>query len=217
MVADTLIDHALRKLRLARKVADYAEALGAAEFVPPPPTEPNHIGAVLADCILQAGVNYRTVVRIRIERILELYPEAATLSGTLQFVYQESVSEFLMWKHPEKIGRFVRLVTLLYQHRVEDTGYLRTWLADKRCREILLEVPGIGEKTVDYLCLLVGMNFIAVDRHVRTFTQNAGVNAADYEEVKQIVSYAADLLSIPRRDFDRWIWVTHSQSHNAVA
>jgi hypothetical protein len=41
---------------------------------------------------------------------------------------------------------------------------------------------------------------------VKTFANEAGVPICDYEELRVIVSYAADLLGLPRRDFDAWIW-----------
>jgi hypothetical protein len=73
-------------------------------------------------------------------------------------------------------------------------------------REKLRSIRGIGPKTVDYLCGLLGLDFIAVDRHIRTFASDAGVTVADYEFLQIVVSYAADLLGVSRRHFDASIW-----------
>jgi hypothetical protein len=50
------------------------------------------------------------------------------------------------------------------------------------------------------------MDHIAVDRHVKTFANEAGVLISGYDELQAAVSFAADLLGLARRDFDAWIW-----------
>lgn len=202
---------ALNNLTLGRRIADYAQSLGIEcarcdyRFVF------DHLGAALADCVLQAGLNYQAVVRARVERIIISFPETATLAGTVELIERGTVGDFLLWKHSEKIERFVRLVRLLERHEINDTYSLRGWLYRDEYRECLLALPGIGPKTVDYLCCLVGMDCIAVDRHVKIFVKEAGVDVKGYDETKCVVSYAADLLDVPRREFDSWIWGHVSQ------
>lgn len=200
----------LATLASARRVADYALRLGAKTMPQPERTVCDHLGAVLADSILQAGLNYQTVVRVRINRIVQLYPEAATLAGTTRLIESECVNEFLLWKHPEKISRFIKLVRVLRQHDVEDTYRLRHWLQNDNRQNVLLAIAGIGPKTVDYMSCLVGIDCIAVDRHVRAFVSDAGIRICDYYGLQRVVSYAADLLDVSRRDFDSWIWSTFS-------
>lgn len=204
---------ALETLRLARQVADYANKLGVSHAASSRDRYVlDHLGAALADCVLQAGLNYSTVVRGRVERILSLYPEAETLDGTLTVLKHHTVADFLLWSHSEKIERFTNLVRLLKTHRVNDTSGLLSWLKRDECRGRLLMIRGVGPKTVDYLACLVGMDCVAVDRHVKKFVNDAGVKANGYDELRIVVSYAADLLEIPRRVFDAWIWQITSQS-----
>ena len=40
-----------------------------------------HMGATLTDTVLQAGLNYRSVVLPRVSRILDLYPNAKTTTS----------------------------------------------------------------------------------------------------------------------------------------
>lgn len=165
-----------------------------------------HVGAILADAALQAGLNYRTVVKVRIDKIVLEFPEAATLSGTFKAIASIGVAEFLQWRHHTKLSRFVCLAELLRNEGIDDFHELRTWLHNPSGREKLRAIHGVGPKTVDYLCGLVGLDFIAVDRHIRTFASDAGVKAADYYFLQTVVSYAADLLGISRRHFDASIW-----------
>jgi hypothetical protein len=198
--------NSLSVLASARQIANYAESLGIKNMQPRVRAAFSHLGAALADAILQAGLNYRNVVKGRVERIIELYPETATLVGTVAIVRGGIVSEFLMWNHPVKINRFINLVMTLEDHGIQNTSKLQEWLQQTECRNTLLQITGIGPKTVDYLSALVGVDCIAIDRHVRLFASKAGVQIADYDKLKILISYAADLLEISRRDFDSWIW-----------
>ena len=170
----------------------------------------DHVGAVLADSILQAGLNYNSVVRVRVERILTDFPETASLEGVMDVIAKGCTEEFLMWTHQTKIIRFQALAFFLADRQISTTECLRDWLVVQDSRHHLMTVNGVGPKTYDYMCCLVGIDCIAVDRHVRTFATEAGVYVDDYDGLKSVMSYAADLLGIGRRDFDHWIWQTIS-------
>lgn len=198
--------HALQALGDARLVADYAERLGItiATVVRRPATK--HLGAVLADTVLQPGLNYRSVVKPRVDRIQAHYPSAWNMQGVRTLLDQETGYEFLNWRHPEKVARFGRLVALLGKVGTETVEDLREWLECKEARFHLLSLYGFGPKSFDYICCLVGLDHIAVDRHIRTFASDAGVLSQSYDELQLVVSFAADLLGLSRRDFDAWIW-----------
>lgn len=209
MTAD--IHHTVEALVLARQIASYARSRGFDEVADHCRPASNHLGAALADSILQAGLNYDTVVRARVERIVKLFPQAACMSGIVAIIRQGATSDFLMWKHPTKIGRFIDLALLLQENGVTEAAELRHWLQKKSSRGKLLGISGVGPKTVDYLACLVGVDCIPIDRHVRMFAQDAGVRVENYDSLKLAFSYAADLLEISRRNFDRWIWQTARQ------
>jgi hypothetical protein len=196
----------LGALTSARLVADHAERLGIGAISTIDREPESHLGAVLADSVLQAGLNYRTVVKVRVDRIKFLFPQTAQLPGILEVINKGQVSDLLLWRHSTKIDRFIRFAAFLGRHQLEDVCRLREWLQRRDCRDHLMSVNGIGPKTVDYLCCLVGLDCIAVDRHIRAFASAAGVPTTDYEALKTIISFAADLLGISRRNFDAWIW-----------
>lgn len=200
----------LEQLSFARRIADHADRLGVHRLPATSRAASDHLGAVLADAILQAGVNYQTVVRVRIMRIETQFPETATLRGLIALIERDGAGDFLLWKHPTKVMRFVSLAKFLAMRRIETTVELRRWLCLSSARQHLLGLHGIGPKTCDYLCCLVGIDCIAIDRHIKTFVSEAGVCVSDYECLKSVVSCAADLLGMSRRDFDAWIWRTIS-------
>ncbi len=190
----------------ARRIADYATELGA-EFdnVEVRPAY-EHMGALLADSVLQAGLNYHTVVLPRVAAILELFPELDCVSALNGMVLRGETSTFLNWKHPEKVGRFDALVCFMSGTGIEDVVDLRAGLRDGGFVEAVREVRGVGPKTVDYMACLVGLDSVAVDRHVRTFAKRVGVMEEDYDFLRSVFCCAADLLSVSRRDFDAWVW-----------
>ncbi|TOO24339.1 hypothetical protein CGH40_22920, partial [Vibrio parahaemolyticus] len=75
------------------------------------------------------------------------------------------------------------------------------------CNE-LQTLNGIGPKTVDYMKCLVGIDSVAVDRHIKSFAKAAGIERFDYDFLRDVFCSAADLLSISRRSFDSWVWRT---------
>lgn len=197
---------ALSALSSARLVAKLAQEKGVVRDNPTYREPLYHVGAILADATLQAGLNYRTVVKVRVDRIVRDFPEATTLSGVFNAIASIGVADFLRWHHHTKMSRFVCLTELLRSESIDDFHQLRTWLQTPESREKLRSIHGIGPKTVDYLCGLVGLDFIAVDRHIRAFASDAGVTASDYDFLQIVVSYAADLLGVSRRHFDASIW-----------
>lgn len=194
----------------ARRVADYAKELGADldrhEIRP----AYDHMGALLADSILQAGLNYNSVVRPRITAILTHYPNQSRTSQLLDLVHQGETATFLNWTHTEKVSRFDALVIFLSDCSVEHIDDLRECLLDPAFIVSLRDVRGIGPKTVDYMGCLVGLDSVAVDRHVRTFAKRVGVMEDDYDFLKAVFCYAADLLAVSRREFDAWVWQRES-------
>ncbi len=190
----------------ARKVANFASSLGVIVRDMHPRVACSHLGAVLADSILQAGLNYRTVVLPRIERIFSDYPAAITSEALIEIVECGSTHEFLSWKHSEKIKRFERLVRAIHLEGIADTSCLKNRLLDDNFCSMLTEINGIGPKTVDYMACLVGIESVAVDRHIRSFAKQVGVQETDYYFLKKVFCFAADFLEISRRDFDAWVW-----------
>lgn len=207
-----MTDTAINVLLAARRVAILAELEGA--LVAPMPSRPvvDHMGALLADAVLQSGLNYATVVKPRVFAILERYPDADRVSALVDLINQECVSTFLRWKHAAKIVRFEELVELLLRSSVETANDLRSRMVCQEFRSALLAIHGIGPKTVDYLACLIGLESIPVDRHVRTYALRAGVLVDDYHFLREVFCSAADLLSLSRRAFDGWVWSRESSA-----
>lgn len=197
---------AIEVLLVARRIADHAKEKGALREKKHPRAVCEHLGAVLADSVLQAGLNYTTVVRPRVQAILRSHPNCQTISSLVSLIRDGDTAAFLNWRHHEKVNRFKALVIFLQVWNVEDVQDLRATLASEEFCTALETINGVGPKTVDYMSCLVGIDSIAVDRHVRTFAKAVGVENDDYHFLRRSFCCAADLLSLPRREFDAWLW-----------
>lgn len=165
-----------------------------------------HIGALFTDIILQAGLNYNTVVKPRVNRVLYDFPQANNLKNLRLVIEQHSLEEVIKWTHPVKIERFLDLLHFCTKREINSCNDLKTFLRKSDNRILFLSVKGLGPKTLDYTMKLLDFDTIAVDRHIIGFLELAGLKHKNYDFTKKTVEFAADLLEITRASLDETIW-----------
>lgn len=193
----------------ARVLADFIQSLSGFRMIEAGP-DYEHMGAILADAVLQSGVNYETVVAPKVQHILETYPDARTLPLFQKMIEDHGANHVLQWSDDVKPSRLLRLMYVLADQGISTHQDLNRWLRLPESRKILLAIKGIGPKTVDYLGILVGIDGVAVDIHLMKFLHAAGIEHSDYETAREIISSAADLLKVSRRTLDHSIWTYQS-------
>ena len=166
----------------------------------------DHVGAIVADAILQANMRYATHVKPRVNRILDQYPETRTTSSVLSELESTSASEFLDWNGTDRIERFTVVLELLAAEGVETEIDLREWLSHEPNLQKLQSIKGVGPKTIDYFQILVGIPTSAIDRHLLRFLADAGLAVSNYIDAQTIINSAADILAVDRAHFDHSIW-----------
>ncbi len=195
----------------ALDLVEYLNAFAGFAIVDCIDGEYGHMGATIADAILQAGTNYDAVVRPRVRGILESYPEAVTTSAFKRLIDEQGLKTILLWNDDEKPNRILALTQFFLDQGIQTEHDLAAWLADDANRPKLLHVRGVGPKTVDYLKILVGLQTAAVDRYVFRLLEEAGVDVANYDEAREVVNFAADAMEVERAYFDHSIWRYMSQ------
>jgi len=192
----------------ARKLANYINSLKDSFQTIPAPDQLSytHIGALYTDIILQAGLNYNSVVKPRVQRILLNYRDEHTISKFQELIAKESLEIVIMWKHSEKLNRMIRLINYSIQNDINCWYDLKIHLTKKENRDELLKLNGFGPKTLDYLLKLLKFDIVAVDRHIYSFVEMANIKAIDYYYTKNVVEFAADLLEVSRACIDYSIW-----------
>jgi len=180
----------------AQRLVDYIKSRPS--FVYYKCDEPyGHMGATVADSILQANNKYTTHVKPRVERILARWPDEKTVTELLNLLESVSPTDYLDWQGEDRACRFRDVLHLFKEEGVENESDLKVWLEKK-----------VGDKTVDYFRIMVGLQGVAIDRRLLRFLAMAGtpISQSNYRAARDIVNRAADLASIPRRDFDHSIW-----------
>lgn len=177
----------------------------------------NHIGALLTDVILQAGLNYQHVVAPRVFKVLNEYPVAYTINRFSAVLQKHSIETVLDWHDSEKQIRMIRILEFCKAQGIQNSYQLKIYLVKSKSNSANFKsIRGIGDKTYDYLLKLLGVESVAVDRHIYKFISDAGIIYKDYKEAKQIVEYAADMMKISRRTLDYSIWLYMSNKKRAV-
>lgn len=166
----------------------------------------NHMGATIVDSILQAGLNYKTVVYPRVKKLILSYPDYKTTCDFLILIQTIPLTNLINWTNEVKINRIKELSWFLYNNSIETEANLAIWLEDYKNKQRLKQINGIGNKTIDYLTMLSGKPAIAIDRHLFKYLEYAGVVVKSYEEANKIYSYVAKQLDMTFYELDKKIW-----------
>ena len=200
----------------ARSLADYIKSLDELSLIDKRRDSGyTHIGALFTDIILQAGLNYKSVVKPRVEKVMLDFPEAKNLDSLKFVIKTHSLEKVLNWKHSVKLDRFNDLVNFCSERNINSCIDLTSFLSHKDNRILFLSVKGLGPKTLDYTMKLLNFDTIAVDRHIIGFMESAGLNHISYNNTKRTVEFAADLLNVSRSSLDETIWY-YMSSKNVV-
>jgi len=177
-----------------------------------------HMGAVVADATLQAGVKYRTVVEPKVARLIQDYPQCETTSVFLDCLKSDGPERVLGWSRGRKPETAVALAELLIAEDVETVGDFKAWVRFPTSRPKLLGISGIGPKTADYLGLLAGRtDLAAIDVHLNRFLRDAGISPVSYEQAQSIIIEAAKRLRVSPATLDHTIWKYMSNRKEGTA
>jgi hypothetical protein len=115
----------------------------------------DHIGATITDAVLQAGLKYETVVKPKVMRLKNEFPEATTTSGFLSLIDRMPVDKLLQKQNGEgfkgdKPSRIFEVAQLFHKEGVETESDLKQWLESENSWNKLIQIKGIGNKTIDY-------------------------------------------------------------------
>ena len=194
------------RLSDSEKLAHYVQSLPDFEFYEAIDGNYDHMGATVADAVLQANNKYATHVKPRVNRILAQYLEARTTSSVLRQLEVITAMEYLDWRGEDRAKRFEQILELFATEGIEVEVDLRDWLSHESNLLKLRSIKGIGPKTIDYFKILVGTSTSAIDRHLLNFLALAGLAPCGYLEAQTIINATADILSVDRACFDHSIW-----------
>lgn len=189
-----------------QRLAEYVRSLPGFVFYETIDGNYGHIGATVADAILQANNKYATHVKPRVNRVLAQYPSSVTTSSMLHLLNSVSATQFLDWRGEDRAERFTQVLDLFAAEGIEVESDLRDWLSVDSNLPKLRAIKGIGPKTIDYFKILVGVSTSAIDRHLLSFLGLAGLAPSGYLHAQSVINATADILEVDRAYFDHSIW-----------
>jgi hypothetical protein len=173
-----------------------------------------HMGATITDVILQAGLNYKNVVYPRVRVIIDKYSYYKTTSRFIILFKTIPLNDILNWKDNYKTERIKKLTYFLYNLSIETEEELSKWLKENDNVNHLLQLDGIGPKTVDYIKKMVGIPSISVDRHMFKFLELAGIKTSEYDYAKFLLKKTSQYLNMSYEYLDSNIWNFMSSKMN---
>jgi hypothetical protein len=193
----------------AKKLVNYINSLGL--NIPPRKPSHKHVGAIIADAVMQIGHPYKTHVAGRIERLRVKYPQAATVSGFRHLLQNVGAQELLDgWKGQREHKRLDDHAKFFAGKGINTFRELAVWLQDERNRDSLIKAGvGIRDRTADYYRVLARLpDAVKVDSRVERFLADAGIDVTKYpyKDKRAIVQLAAKQLRERPIDLDSAIW-----------
>ena len=165
-----------------------------------------HMGATITDAILQAGMNYKSVVYPRVEKLLTNYSDYRSTCDFIILFKTEPLKKIINWANDEKLKRIENLTWFLFERGINNEDELSLWLTEEENVTNLRKIKGIGPKTIDYLKMLSGTQAIPIDRHLFKFLELAGIFTSKYEYANKLYSNAAEALKLRKTELDSKIW-----------
>lgn len=145
-------------------------------------------------------------MRPRVLRVIAKYPDAVTASAFANVLESDSPAIVIGVQNARKLGTIVDLTQLLIKEKVETCSDLRAWLSVPSTAAVLDAVHGVGPKTISFLKLLVGLEAIAVDIHIRRFAAAAGVTSGTSEEIEALLIAAGRQHFLSAEQVDQLVW-----------
>lgn len=166
-----------------------------------------HVGALVIDAILQQGISYDSTVKPRVIKFEADYPQADTTSEFIKTFNENELSDIIKFNNYAKINAIKDLSLLLQKEKIESVDQFVTWFQDKGNKQSLLNIKQVGQKTIDYLSILVGEEEVAVDRHLYNFLSDAGIqHGNEYLTAQKIIKECALLMEKSESVLDHSIW-----------
>ncbi|MDP3442711.1 MAG: hypothetical protein Q8T08_07575 [Ignavibacteria bacterium] len=181
----------------------------------------NNMGATIIDGILQAGLNYKNVVKPRVDKFKNEHRDIKTTTQFYNLISTIDLSELINMKG-QKIDRIHTLVKFLKNEKIETEDDFYNWLSDKDNLLALSNLKGIKSKTIDYLKILTGhKETVAVDIRLLNFIKLScpDLDNITYEFAKELLMKTAKKLRVEPAtlDFSIWTYMTPERTKKEKA
>lgn len=168
----------------------------------------NNMGATIIDGILQAGLNFKFVVKPRVDNFKNEYRNIKTTTEFYNLINTKDLSELINMKG-QKIERIITLVNFLKTKKIETEDDFYVWLSNEENTLELSNLKGIKTKTIEYFKILTGhKNTVAVDVRLRNFIKLCcdNLEITNDKLAYEILMKVAEKLKVEPATLDYSIW-----------
>ena len=168
----------------------------------------NNMGATIIDGVLQAGLNYKNVVKPRVDKFKNENRDVKTTTEFYNLINSQDLSELINFKG-DKVERIYTLVKFLKNEKVETEVDFYNFLSNNDNLLALSNLKGIKSKTIDYFKILTGhKETLAVDSRLINFIKIVcpELDNMTYEFAKELLMKTANSLRIEPATLDFSIW-----------
>lgn len=166
------------------------------------------MGATIIDGILQAGLNYKNVVKPRVDKFKQDYNNLTTTSEFYNLINTNDLSILINMKG-QKIDRIKALVKFLKNEKIETEDDFYLWLSNEENLIRLSNFKGIKTKTIEYFKILTGhKNTVAIDVRLRNFIKLCcdNIEITNDTFAYEILMKVAKKLNVEPATLDFSIW-----------
>ena len=193
----------------SEKLLAHADALGL-DLAKDATVRLSHMGRLIADSVLQRRQKYTATVQPRVERFERERPEAATTAGFLEFARDGDLSQALNWRGTGRLALMTEIAQALDDLGIESVEGLRDAFASDVTSDAtsarLRGIKGVGRKTVNYLKILAGLDFCAIDTRIKNFAAGAGIEDLCASHLEDVIADAAAARNTTVRSIDAAVW-----------
>lgn len=181
-----------------------------------------HMGGLIAHSALQRLRKSDAVVRPRVDRLIDTWPDANTTTDFLLKVAATdaegtgygALGEVLPWRGPERLIQMVKTAEVFDAFGIDTVEQLRAALTDPVSRaevqQRLRKVHNVGPKTRDFIDILAGLNeSAAIDVRIKLAADGAGIANQSYGHLSAVLHEAARIRGWRVGDLDALLWKTH--------
>jgi len=189
-----------------------------------------NITHICLDLVLSINRNYYNFVVPRIKSFQSNFSEIDRLSKLIQLIENLGEKKFCdIWNyaHFDRVRILYQVCTSLEKVCKESSEHnlnsneillLKKWVADMDLKNNeLIEIKGIGIASVQYLRILLGIDTVKPDIHIKKSIKNIyGINLSDTATIKFIEKVSIEM-ELKTRMIDAFVWTLFSsRSKNEI-
>ncbi len=166
----------------------------------------DHVGAIVAEAVLQPGSRYKRLVRPRIEKIMKDYPKRKTSGDFVRLLEEISPKYFLNWEEEDKPRRVLAVAKYLHNLGIETKDEFYLLFDEPDFPKVLKEIRGIGNKHIDSMKLLLRYPCESLHEAVRLVFQEMNIPFSTFEESRVLFQEIAHELKLDYENLLLCFW-----------